>query len=110
MDREEFAISAYALNSTLIGMCKRNVLGSMRTHTLIHLNLFVPRTVSGFWRTPSFSRKSTQVFVHEAPGAQVRHCPTFHYLGQVMWVCLGGNVGQLKPWLSIVFRPLFGLF
>ena len=32
VDREEFATSACALNSTLIGMCKRNVLGSMRTH------------------------------------------------------------------------------
>ena len=61
VDREEFATSACALSSTLVGMCKRNVLGSMRMHTLIHLNLFVRTTVSGFWRTPSFSRKSTQV-------------------------------------------------
>ena len=52
VDREEFATSACALSSTLVGMCKRNVLGSMRTHTLIHLNLFVRTTVSGFWRTP----------------------------------------------------------
>ena len=71
VDREEFATSACALNSTLVGMYKRNVLGSMRTHTLIHLNLFVRTTVSGFWRTPSFSSKSTQVFVHEAPGVLV---------------------------------------
>ena len=68
MDREEFGTSACALNSTLIEMYKRNVLGSMRSHTLIHLNLFVRKTVSGFWRTPSFSMKSTQVLVHEAPG------------------------------------------
>ena len=68
VDREEFATSACALNSTLIGMYKRNVLGSMRTHTLIHLNLFVRMTVSGFWHTLSFSKKSTQVFVRETPG------------------------------------------
>ena len=68
VDREEFGTSACALNSTLIEMYKRNVLGSMRSHTLIHLNLFVRKTVSGFWRTPSFSMKSTQVLVHEAPG------------------------------------------
>ena len=55
LDREEFATSACVLNSTLIGMYKRNVLGSMRTHTLIHLNLFVHTTVSGFWCTPSKS-------------------------------------------------------
>ena len=38
VDREEFATSACALNSTLIGVYKRNVLGSMRTHTLICQN------------------------------------------------------------------------
>ena len=73
MDREEFGTSAYALNSTLIEMYKRNVLGSMRSHTLVHLNLFVSKTVSGFWRTPSFSMKSTQVLVHEAPGVLVSY-------------------------------------
>ena len=70
VDREEFATSACALSSTLVGMYKRNALGSMRTHTLIRLNLFVRRLRQflGFGVRQVFSRKSTQVFVHEAPG------------------------------------------
>ena len=49
------------------------MLGSMRTLTLIHLNLFVRTTVSGFWRTASLSRKSTEVFAHEAPEVHEEH-------------------------------------
>ena len=73
-----------ALNSTLIEMYKRNVLGSMRSHTLVHLNLFVSKTVSGFWRTPSFSMKSTQVLVHEAPGVSfIKLC-----VGSLLKMCV----------------------
>ena len=41
MDREESGTPTCALNSTLIGMYKRNVLGFMRAHTLIHPDIFV---------------------------------------------------------------------
>ena len=68
MEREESGTPTCALNSTLIGMYKGNVLGFMLTHTFIHLDFFVRTSFSGFQRTPCFSRKSTQVFVHEAPG------------------------------------------
>ena len=68
MDKEDSATLTCALNSTLIGMYKGNVLGFMRTHTLIHPDIFVRRMAFGFERTPCVSRKSTQVFVHEAPG------------------------------------------
>ena len=68
MDREESGTPTCALNSTLIGMYKINVLGFMRAHTLIHPDIFVRWRAFWFERTPCFSRKSTQVFVHEAPG------------------------------------------
>ena len=56
-----------ALNSTLIGMYKGDVLGFGRTHSFVHLNIFERTPFSGLKRTPCFSKKSTQVFVHEAP-------------------------------------------
>ena len=68
MDREESGTPTCALNSTLIGMYKRNMLGFMRAHTLIHPDIFVRWRAFWFERTPCFSRKSTQVFLHEAPG------------------------------------------
>ena len=68
MDREELGTPTCALNSTLIGMYKGNVLGFMRTHRFIHPDIFVRGRAFGFERMPCFSRKSTQVFVHEAPG------------------------------------------
>ena len=40
----------------------------MRAHRFIHLDIFVRTTFSGFERTPCLSRKSTRVFIHEAPG------------------------------------------
>ena len=74
MDREESGTPTCAFNSTLIGMNKRNVLGFMRAHTLIHLDIFVRWRAFWFERTPCFSRK---VFVHEAPGldAVMSKCP-----------------------------------
>ena len=68
MDREESGTPTFALNSTLIGMYKRNVLGFMHAHALIHPDIFVCGRAFWFERTPYFSRKSTQVFVQEAPG------------------------------------------
>ena len=68
MDKEDSATLTCALNSTLIGMYKGNVLGFMRAHTLIHPDIFVNWRAFWFERTPCFRRKSTQVFVHEAPG------------------------------------------
>ena len=48
---------------------RRNpVLGFMRAHTLIHPDIFVRWRAFWIERTPCFSRKSTQLFVHEAPG------------------------------------------
>ena len=41
MDREESSTPTYALNSTLIGMYKGNVLRFMRTHRFTHLDIFV---------------------------------------------------------------------
>ena len=41
MEREELDTPTCALNSTLIGMYKGNVLGFMRAHTLIHPDIFV---------------------------------------------------------------------
>ena len=38
-----------------------------RAHTLIHPDIFVRWRAFWFERTSCFSRKSTQVFVHEAP-------------------------------------------
>ena len=67
MDREESDTPTYALNSTLIGTYKGNVLGFMRAHTFVHPDIFVRRRTFGFERTPCFSRKSTQIDVHEAP-------------------------------------------
>lgn len=52
-------IPSCALNSTLIGTYTGSVLEFMRMHSFIHWHLFV--------RTPRFSKKPTQVFVHEAP-------------------------------------------
>jgi len=67
MDREESGTPTCALNSMLIGRYKGNVLGFMRTHRFIHSDIFVHWRAFGFERTPCLSRKSMQVFVHEAP-------------------------------------------
>ena len=67
MDREESGTPTCALNSTLIGLYKRNVLGFIRAHTLIHLDIIVRWRAFWFEHRPCFSRKSTQIFVHEAP-------------------------------------------
>lgn len=47
-----------ALNSSLIGTYKANVLGFRHTQTFRHLNVFVPTYSSGFEHTPGFSMKS----------------------------------------------------
>ena len=67
MDREGSSTPTCVLNSTLIGMYKENVLGFIHVHRFIHPDIFVCRRVSGFERTPCFSRK---VFIHEAPGEE----------------------------------------
>ena len=68
----------------------------MRMHTLIRLNLFVSTTVSGFWHTPSFSRKSMQVFVHEAPGvrSQSRFSENPEFINPEMREILSFSVSQ----------------
>jgi len=68
VDREKLGTPTCALNSTLIGMYKGNVLGFMHKQRFLHPDIFVRWRAFGFERTPCFSRKSTQVFVHEAPG------------------------------------------
>ena len=50
MDRKESGTPTCALNSTLIGMYKGNVLEFMRTHSFIHLDIFMRRRAFGFER------------------------------------------------------------
>ena len=63
MDREESSTPTCALNLTLIGMNKGNVLGFMRVYRFIHPDIFVCSRVSGFERTPCFSRKSKSLYM-----------------------------------------------
>jgi len=58
VDREESGTLTCKLNSKLIGMYKRNVLGFMHAHALIHPDIFVHRRAFWFERTPCFSRKT----------------------------------------------------
>ena len=67
-DRAESQARACTLNFTLIGMYKENLREIVLTQGLIHPDLFVRQQLSRFWRPQSFSKKSTQVLVHEAPG------------------------------------------
>lgn len=67
VEREELGIHARALNSALIGMYKRNLLGFMRACNLINLNFFARTTVSVFYGTPSSTYKATQILVDEEP-------------------------------------------
>jgi len=50
----------------------------MRAHRFIHLDIFVCTTFSVFEHTPCFSRKSTQVFVHEAPAQTLSWLARWH--------------------------------
>ena len=66
--RAESRARACTLNFTLIGMYKENLREIVLTQGLIHPDLFVRSSFPDFARPQSFSKKSTQVFVHEAPG------------------------------------------
>lgn len=73
VEREELGIHARALNSTLIGMYKRNLLGFMRAHNSINLNFlrvrqFLCFTVRQVQRTKPLK---TPVLVDEEPGPVV---------------------------------------
>jgi len=106
VDREESVTPTCALNSTLIGMYKGNVLGFMHTHRFIYPDIFVRRSAFGFERAPCFSRKSTQVFVHEAPALSLFPMPSLLSLLRTYVCVFYVSRKGLLPGSLFSYRPL----
>lgn len=70
MERQELGICARGLNSVMIGMYKQNMLGFMRAHNTVYMNLLRVRLFA-FYGTPRSTYKATPVSVHEELGPLV---------------------------------------